>query len=248
MLLLQWIAGTLIVLSTLAVGAETIHLNGEDDWAPYSSATKDYRDLQGLAPDIIRAAFKSQGVTAVLRPMPFARCMKEVDTGKSLGCFDTLINENTQDRYVFHSTPLFKAEMHIYGPANGSPVSLKDLEGKKVGTTVGYTYPTSFLQNKKILTEDGPTEKSQIQKLAAGRIDYAVLWGLTGERILNDNPELKGKVKSLGKVSRDALYINFSKKHKDGAKYAAIFESGLKKIIENGTYKKIDSEFQKSLK
>ncbi|WP_413587132.1 substrate-binding periplasmic protein [Bdellovibrio sp. HCB274] len=248
MLLLQLITGTLLVFSTLAVGAETIHLNGEDDWAPYSSATKDYKDLQGLAPDIIRAAFKSQGVTVILRPMPFARCMKEVDSGRSLGCFDTLINENTQNLYIFHPTPLFKAEMYIYGPANGAPVTLKDLEGKKVGTTVGYTYPTSFLQNKKILTEDGPTEKSQMQKLAAGRIEYAVLWGLTGERILKNNPELQGKVKSLGKVSRDSLYINFSKKHKDGAKYAAIFETGLKKILENGTYKKIESDFQKNLK
>ncbi|MEK2690796.1 substrate-binding periplasmic protein [Bdellovibrio sp. GT3] len=247
MVLIHLIFAALMFTSVSAASAETIHLNGEDDWAPYSSATKDYKDLQGLAPDIIRAAFKSQGITVIFRPMPFTRCMKEVDLGRSLGCFDTLINADTQDRYLFHPTPLFKAEMYIYGKINSKPVTLIDLEGKKVGVTMGYTYPTTFIENKKILREVGPTEKSQMQKLASGRIDYAILWGLTGEKILKDNPHLLSKVKAVGKVSRDSLYINFSKKHKDGAKYAAIFEKGLKTIIENGTYKKIEADFQKSL-
>ncbi|QDK45013.1 amino acid ABC transporter substrate-binding protein [Bdellovibrio sp. ZAP7] len=226
--------------------AETITLVGEDDWAPYSSATQDYKDVQGLAPDIVRAAFKSQGVTAIIRPMPFTRCMMEVDKGNSIGCFDTLINQNTKDNYIFHETPLFQADMVIYGRQNEKAgLKLSDLQGKVVGTTIGYTYPSEFIANKSIKTENGPNEKSQLQKVAAGRIQYAVLWGLTGESILEKNPELRQKVKALGRVSRDSLYVNFSKKHKDGSKYAAIFEKGMQTIIANGTYQKIESEFRK---
>jgi polar amino acid transport system substrate-binding protein len=54
--------------------AETITINGEDDWAPYSSATPNYKSVQGLAPEIIAAAFKTQGVDVKFRPVPFARC------------------------------------------------------------------------------------------------------------------------------------------------------------------------------
>jgi polar amino acid transport system substrate-binding protein len=236
----------LALFTSLVSKAETITIIGEDDWAPYSSASKDYKEVEGLAPTIVRAAFKSQGVTAIIRPMPFTRCMMEVDKGNHLGCFDTLINQNTKDKYIFHETPLFQAEMLIYGRIDEKTgIKLEDLEGKTVGTTLGYTYPSVFINNKKIITEDGPTEKSQLQKVAAGRIRYAVLWGLTGENILEKNPDLKKKVKALGRISRDNLYVNFSKKHKDGAKYATIFEKGLQTILSNGTYIKIESDFRK---
>ncbi|WP_413294483.1 substrate-binding periplasmic protein [Bdellovibrio sp. HCB185ZH] len=241
----RWIL-LLALLFSGPTQAETITLVGEDDWAPYSSATQDYKDVQGLAPDIVRAAFKSQGVTAIIRPMPFTRCMMEVDKGNSIGCFDTLINQNTKDNYIFHDTPLFQADMLIYGRQDEKAgLKLSDLQGKVVGTTIGYTYPSEFIANKSIKTENGPNEKSQLQKVAAGRIQYAVLWGLTGESILEKNPELRQKVKALGRVSRDNLYVNFSKKHKDGAKYAAIFEKGMQTILANGTYQKIESEFRK---
>ncbi len=131
--------------------AETIVIKGEDDWAPYSSATKDYKSVQGLAPDIVRAAFKTQGVTVITRPVPFARCLHEVKEGSAIGCFDTVMSIETQDNYVFHSTPLFKADMVVYGRIREPQRTLtfKDLEGKVVGTTNGYTYPTEFIANKK---------------------------------------------------------------------------------------------------
>ncbi|MBO9667569.1 MAG: transporter substrate-binding domain-containing protein [Bdellovibrio sp.] len=227
--------------------AETITLNGEDDWAPYSSATADYKDVQGLAPDIIRAAFKTQSVTVRIRPVPFARCMLEVDKGTALGCFDTIINQDTKDRYIFHKTPLFQAEMVVYGPISSQKTSItvKDLEGKVVGWTTGYTYPPSFRDNKKIIPDVVPTERAQLEKLAAGRIEYAVMWGLTGEHILQKHPHLSKKVKALGSISRDSLYINFSKSHPDGAKYAGVFEKGLQAIMVNGTYKKLEDDFRK---
>ena len=106
----------LTLLVSVYAGAETITLNGEDDWAPYSSATENYKSVQGLAPNIIYAAFKTQGVEVKFRPVPFARCMIEVDNGVAIGCFDTIINQDTRDKYIFHKTPLFKADMVVYGP------------------------------------------------------------------------------------------------------------------------------------
>ncbi|XGC81153.1 substrate-binding periplasmic protein [Bdellovibrio bacteriovorus] len=223
----------------------TIVINGEDDWAPYSFASKDYKSVEGLAPEIVRAAFKAQGITADIRPKPFARCLHEVDQGKALGCFDTVISSETKDRYIFHATPLFKADIVVYGPLSENPRSFtfKDLEGKTVGITNGYTYPTELISNKKIIHAPGPTEKSQLEKVANGRIQYAVLWGLTGLYLMKDRPDLALKVKALGVISTTDLHLSFSKKHKDGAKYAAIFEKGLQKIKADGTYERILKDF-----
>lgn len=238
------LALTLIFIAP-GVRAETITINGEDDWAPYASASADYKDVIGLAPDIIKAAFKSQGVRVITRPVPFARCLHEVEEGKALGCFDTVISIETESKHIFHPTPLFEADMVVYGSPSETkrPMTFKDLEGKIVGTTNGYTYPTEFLQNKRITHSPGPTEKSQLEKLANGRVHYAVLWGLTATYLLRENPSLNNKVKPLGVISRTGLYLSFSKKHKDGAKYAAILEKGLQTIISNGTYARITGKF-----
>lgn len=241
----------LLLILTLACSgnfaqATTIIINGEDDWAPYSSASADYKDVVGLAPEIVKAAFKSQGITAITRPVPFARCIYEVEKGKSLGCFDTIINQDTKDKYIFHKTPMFEAEMVVYGRIRDGRqnVTLKDMENKVVGTTNGYTYPTDFLQNKKILHSQSPTEKSQLEKLASNRIDYAVVWGLTGEYLLKNHPELAKKIQPVGRLSKDGLYLNFSKSHKDGAHYAHVFEKGLQAIRADGTYDRIMNRFR----
>ncbi|WII71457.1 transporter substrate-binding domain-containing protein [Bdellovibrio sp. 22V] len=225
--------------------AKTIVINGEDDWAPYSSATKDYKNVQGLAPDIVRAAFKTQGITVITRPVPFARCLYEVSEGSAIGCFDTVMSIETQDGFIFHTTPLFKADMVVYGRVHEPQrtLSFKDLEGKVVGTTNGYTYPTEFIANTKIIHSPGPTEKSQLEKLASGRVQYAILWGLTAPYLFEERPDLAAKIKSLGVISTTNLYLSFSKKHKDGAKYAAVLEKGLQAIIADGTYAKIVNEF-----
>lgn len=226
--------------------AQTIVINGEDDWAPYSSASKDYKDVVGLTPEIVKAAFKSQGITAITRPVPFARCMFEVEKGKSLGCFNTLINRDTAVKYIFHKTPMFEAEMVVYGQI-GDPkqsITFKDLEYKTVGTTNGYTYPTDFLEKKNILYSPSPTEKSQLEKLANHRIDYAIVWGLTGEHLLKTNPQLARKIRPISRISKDGLYLNFSKIHQDGKKYAEIFEKGLLAIRTDGTYDKILNKFK----
>lgn len=240
-----WTTCLLIFISCYGFAQETVFLSGEDDWAPYSSASSDYKDLTGLSPQIVKAAYQSQGVNVVLRPVPFARCIYEVEQGKALGCFNAIISSETRGKYVFHELPLFEAQMVVFGRINEkkSKISLKDLENKTVGTTNGYTYPTEFIENKKIRHSQSPTEKSQLEKLASGRIDYAILWGMTGAHLLKDNPELAKKVKPVGLLSKDGLYISFSKKRKDSVKYARVLDQGLRHIKKNGTYDKIMKDF-----
>ncbi len=235
----------IIFLCKFAI-AETIVINGEDDWAPYSSASSDYKDVVGLAPEIVKAAFKSQGVTVITRPVPYARCLYEVEKGKALGCFDTLINEETKAKFHFHKTPIFEVEKLVYGRKSVSKpiITVKDLEGRVVGITNGYTYPTEFLENTKIIRSPSPTETSQFEKVASRRIDFAITWGLTGDHILKRNPDLAKKIRVVGRLANDGVYISFSKNQALGAEYAEVFEEGMQAILADGTYEKIMNRFR----
>ncbi len=237
-----------LLFSTISL-AETVTINGEDDWAPYSSKTADEKSVEGFAPDIIKAAFKTQGVDVVFKQVPYARCLAEVNAGDAVGCFDTVQDDDSKAKFIFHKTPLFNADMVVFAPSTSAETIAKisDLEGKTVGVTNGYTYASEFTNNAKITKQVVGSEKDQLNLLANGRLQYGVVWGMPGFDILKKNPNIASKVKAIGKISTDALYINFSKKHKDGARMANIFEKGMQAINADGTYKKLEAEFKKKV-
>ena len=78
----------LLFAGAVALAGERIRIGAEDDWSPYSSVSKG--KPVGFAVDVVRAAWAASGVDVELVPLPYARCMKEVDRGLLAGCFDTL--------------------------------------------------------------------------------------------------------------------------------------------------------------
>ena len=79
---------TLLFVGAGVFAGERIRIGAEDDWSPYSSVAQG-RPV-GFAVDLVRAAWAASGVDVELVPLPYARCMKEVDRGLLAGCFDTL--------------------------------------------------------------------------------------------------------------------------------------------------------------
>lgn len=232
-----------------SVYAETVTIAGEDDWAPFSSVTANGKELEGFAPEIIMAAMKSQNVDVVFKVLPYARCMDDALKGEVVGCFDTVVDNDNKTKYLFHATPMFEATMDIWAPIESKEtnITIKELEGKKVGITNGYSYSPILTENTKIQKEITPSEKAQFEKLAIGRIPYAAVFGMPGFHILKSNPNLALKIKKIGTISTDKVFLSFSKVHKDGAKYTEIFEKGLTAIKADGTYKKLEDSFKKRL-
>ncbi len=125
-----------------AVSAQdTVLLGAEDDWAPYSSATPDRRTVEGLAPELVTAAFDTQGVHVTFKVLPFARCMLHAERGLVAGCFNATRVTGNQDLYCWHPTPLFQEELAIFGPHSYQAtreLGVADLEGKRVGVTLRF--------------------------------------------------------------------------------------------------------------
>lgn len=145
------LCGLFCMLIALASHAETITLVAEDDWPPYSSMKADKSGPEGLAPALIKQAFKQQGIEVKYLTLPFARCMYLVQIGKQVGCFDATITQDNQDQYYWHKTPLFVEGVSVFAHANAKVKEIKihDMEGKTVGYTIGYTYSPEIFHNKK---------------------------------------------------------------------------------------------------
>jgi polar amino acid transport system substrate-binding protein len=238
----------LMLLARTAMATETVVIAAEDDWPPYSSMKADHSGPEGFAVDIVREAFKSQGIEVKFEVLPFARCMHYAETGQVTGCFDATIVASNRSTYCWHRTPMFKESLQIFGPASTPRTNLtvKDLEGKVVGSTTGYTYPDSFSKNKKIIHFEGVSDAHLIKMLAAGRVNFILLNGMPGYMRINADPKLKNTIKALGTLSDDGFWVAFTKQ-KEGPHFCKVFEKGLQTLHQNGKYKTMETGFRKRL-
>lgn len=242
-------AGLACLLSTFSLAlAETVTIGAEDDWPPYSSRKGDRSGVEGFSVDLVREAFKTQGVDVRFEALPFARCLNHAERGRVTACFNVTRIASNRDTYCWHSTPLFEESLLIFGPASAPRQNLriKDLEGKVVGSTIGYTYSDEFTQNTKIKHFGAASDEHLIRMLVAGRVDYILLNGMPGFRRINSDPMLKGKVKAVGKVSDDKFWTAFSLQG-DGPRYCEVFEKGLQELHRSGRYRELATQFRKSL-
>ncbi|MDO9237235.1 MAG: transporter substrate-binding domain-containing protein [Aquabacterium sp.] len=250
MLLTQYLKAGLIALSFASVAyaqRPTITIAAEDDWAPYSSMKADKSGPEGLSPDLVRAVFKHKGVDVKLMAVPFSRALQLAKDGKVVAAFNTSINEENKNEYYWHKTPLFEEGLSIFALSTSTQSNLttKALEGSTVGTTVGYTYPSTFSANPKIKKSEAASDDLLLKMLAAKRVQYIIMNTMPGLIRIKNSPDLNGKIKVVGEISKDGFWLNFSKTHPDGKRMADLFEVGLTELKANGQYDKMVSDFKK---
>lgn len=234
-LLAAWLGG----VSAMATAASELVLVAEDDWYPYS-AEQDGEPV-GMAVDIVRAAYEAVGVPVRIKSMPYARCMKLVELGREVGCFNALQDSSTRGIYQFGRYALFGARQAIYARTPlRRPVTLDDLTGKRVGVTNGYTYGSDVEQNLRMQKERADTDLSSLRKLALGRLDYALVFTLAANHLLKTHADtLGGRVYQVGEVTDNLLYVGFSRRHPDAAEAMQQLDRGLTLIQTDGRYQQI---------
>lgn len=245
--MMKWIRLCFCFISIAAVHAETITINAEDDWAPFSSISEDKKTAVGLSVDLVRAAYATQGIKVTFAPVPFARCLYEVEHGLVAACFNTSKTDENKDKFIWPKQPLLSEGLSILAISGSGQkqITPKDLEGKVVGITNGYTYPTWFMRNNKIIKDRSRTDSVQLKKLMAGRIQYAVINTTPAMMMVNADPLMRGKVKIVGEVELSLLYLNFSKKHPEAERLLKVFEVGFESIKANGSYARIMADFDR---
>jgi len=104
-----------------AACAGALTIAAEDDWAPYSYRVEGASEVQGLAPELVRAAFATQGVSVQFDVLPFSRCLLHAERGKAAGCFNVTRTQSNASQFCWHPTPLFTEELGIFGAHPAGP-------------------------------------------------------------------------------------------------------------------------------
>lgn len=224
--------------------AETIRIGAENDWYPYS-AVKDGVPT-GFAVDLVRAAFAAVDINVELIALPYARCMKLALESQLAGCFDTLRNPTLEKKYRWHRQPLFRSRIGIYARADHPdiPVTLADLRGKLIGTTNGYEYGAAFDGDTLMKRDVGNSDLFSVRKLVASRVDYALIYDRVAMHIMRSNPDLNGRFKQIGTLLEPDLYLAFAPKYPDTERIIALFDQGLAKLHQSGTYDRIEMRWR----
>lgn len=243
----KWLV-CLMLLATSPLAAAPLIIGAEDDWAPYCERDKTSGQPRGLAPELVKAVFAAQGIDVTFRTLPFARCMHDAKSNKMLGCFDATITEENRYQYYWHETPMFEEDLAIFALASETrrDLQLTSLEGKSVGITLGYTYPTDFMENPRITRFQAKSDAQILDMLVLGRVDYILMNGMPGYLKIQQK-QLTSKVVKVGKISTDGFWLAFSRTHPRGEEMAKLFEEGLQKIKNNGTYEALVRDFEAKL-
>jgi len=235
----------LLILFAACTHAQTIKLGAEDDWYPYSGV----RDGQpaGFAEDLIKEAFKAEGIEVKFYSLPYARCMAETKVGNLLGCFDAARNSLLEPNFLWPAYPMYMARINIYALANSTESGLgpHDLEGREVAVTNNYEYGEDFDTDKKIHRNVSNQDVQGFRMLMAGRVQYMVAYDKVANYLFaRYKDQFSGKFKIVGQTGAPGLYLAFSRKYPDAQQFVDKFDAGIAVIRQDGRYRLIEEKWQ----
>lgn len=232
-------------LQPAAAQSQPLLIGAEDDWAPFSSV--DNGRPVGMAVDIVNAIFTEAGLLAQLVPMPYDRCMKETLSGRLQGCFDTAPDKQLKRDYLFHAKPLFsdRALILMRSDSLETKLQLRDLEGRNVIVTSGYTYGDAFEGNPKIQHVSAIGDINTLRMLKTGTADQAIVYQRIWKYLLKGKGrELNGAFKSVGTLSINDLYLSFSRQMPHASEVLRKFDAAHARLLRSGAIAQIESRWE----
>lgn len=233
---------TTIVLPSWGECGETVHLSSLD-WPPYASpAIKD----QGLSVAIVKAAFAKMGRDVSVDFFPWSRTISVVKDSDTpyVAFFPAYYSEKRRQEYYI-SKPIGTSPVGFIENQNHHIKwnSLKELSSRKIGVVQDYVNTEEFdsmVARGELTTEVVIMDYLNIRKVAANRIDMAVMDKHVFNYLLLTSPELAGLKNNLqfnDHVLEDKQLFLYFRKTAKGKELTDIFNQGLEKIdikqIEN---------------
>ena len=233
----------LVTLSPAAHAARTFTLIAENDWFPLTAQRNG--GVEGMAVDIVRAAYAAVDVQVNFKTEIFIRCMHSVEQGEALGCFNSAKDPASQARYLYHKRPLYEVTVGLFSmKATGRPLKQEDLIGRTVGITNGYDYGPLVESDPRIHRQKTPSDLGNLRMLVAGRVEFSPITTRVAGYLFKTHPELfRQRPVLVGDIGQFPEFVAFSRKHPEAQEAADLLDKGLDLIHKNGTLKKIESEW-----
>jgi len=237
----------IFINSSLLLGGEinaddkTVLLAAEDGWPPFSGP-----NAEGLAEDIIKAAYKAVGYNVKYISVPFARAEYMALKGKTVdGFFTTLKSPEYEKKTIFPKNPIAMNEDSFFALKEKKLIykDLNSIKGLKVGTVNEYPYSEAFEKADFFKKDPAPSSASNLKKLIKKRIDVLIEDKIVLFQMLKEK-KLQDKVELIGIQAINPLYICFSINRPIIKTFVSKFDEGMEIIKANGTYKEIMAKYQ----
>lgn len=210
---------------------------------PYRIIDKNY--YSGVYVDILKEACKVANIKIKFVELPFIRSLEEMKLGK----VDIMLGPNkSKERelymYFIDEFPFPKESKAFYYTKSDNIINkYDDLYGKKIEVLRGAKYFSKFDSDTKLQKNEITDYYQAFEKIKYGRSDIVIIPELQGDYLLKEkrlilfkSPYLVEGNPSFIAISRNSKNYNFLKDK---------LYLGLKKINENGDYKKILKKYVK---
>ncbi|RDH42349.1 substrate-binding periplasmic protein [Zooshikella ganghwensis] len=210
----------------------------------YPPWTSEASKGNGFVNHIITEAFKSQGYMVYYNFLPWARSYNDTENGQFAALSYWACKEKTQK--TFYCSDAMHTESYVFFHEKTIPfpdwTELVDLKGLRIGATRSYTYTKEFWQAHEskmldiIINND---DEASFKMMLRGRLDAVVVSSITGFLILNTkfSPVIAQTITFNKKpLVENTAHLLFPKSRKDSQLLLKVFNKGLSKIKENGTY------------
>lgn len=224
---------------------ETIAIS-TGEWAPFSGENI-YQN--GFVLHVIREAFAREGLQVKYGFFPWERAYQSVlDKDSPYIASAYWYRSPERESVCLYSESLIEEEM-VFFFNKAAPLdnwaTLDDLKGHRIGTSLGITYPDEFkklIESDSLYAEEAQNDELNFRKLLAGRIDIFPTTSVAGLELLRSKftPAEMAQIDYNKKPMMVSTgHLLFSKSNPAGEKYLNIFNSGLKKLVDDGTYDKM---------
>ena len=213
------------------------------DWAPY---TNENLPGQGASSAVVTEAFKAAGDNLTIEFYPWSRAVNMARTNKGYIAYFPEYYFKANEVDFLYSDPIGAGPL-VFVERKSAPVtwdSYDSLKSKKIGVVKDYENTDELdarIASKALTADIAPDDTKNILKLAAGRVDVAVIDANVYNYLAKNDASVKavaGQLQINSKILENKmLYVCF-KKSPEGEKALAEFNQGLKKIDPDAIMKK----------
>ena len=200
------------------------------------------RPGQSYLTEVLDAAAQDMGVRFIYRFMPWKRCLVAVEKGRVWASLPCVKTPEREERLHF-SQALYRARIRLFRHClhrqkQIKHAGLQDLRPYLIGGIIGYYY-TGPLKEAGLSLELVAEEVQNLEKLAAGRIDLAIMNETVGWHLIHSRftPERAGHFCTLDPpLFVHDVFMAVSKAYPHGKTLLQRFDLALARVKSTGIY------------
>lgn len=205
------------------------------DWAPY---TNEKLPSKGASSAVVAEAIKASGNSLKIEFYPWSRTVNLVRNSNAYVAYFPEYYAKANEADFLYSDPIGVGPL-VFIERKAAPVpwtTYDSLKGKKIGVVRDYINTEELdakIASKALTADEAPDDTRNILKLAAGRIDVAVIDVNVYNYLVKEDADVKAVAGQLQvnekTLENKMLYVCF-KKSPEGERALKAFNQGLKKV------------------